>query len=101
MGKGAREAARLSLKEIEERVEALAAKHLTGREFLFELLLAYGRSQNSVTRLRSGSLSAAADPEHEVVQKKIVYFRELPEGASEEELEGSRIFGPCDLIGGS
>lgn len=84
--KGAREVARLSLKEIEGRVEALAAKHLSGRELLFELLLAYGRSQNSVTRLRSGSLSVATDPEHEVAQKKIVYFRELPPVSTEEEL---------------
>ncbi|PPF32819.1 hypothetical protein C5E05_18960 [Pseudoclavibacter sp. AY1H1] len=42
---------------------------------MFDLLLAYGRSQSSVTRLRNGSLNVAVDSAQEVAQKSIVYFK--------------------------
>ncbi|WP_209438705.1 class I SAM-dependent DNA methyltransferase [Pseudoclavibacter helvolus] len=68
--------ARLSLKAVEERVAPLAGRESYDREFIFDLLLAYGRSQSSITRLRNGSLNVAADPVSEVAQKSIVYFAE-------------------------
>lgn len=46
------------------------------REFIFELLTAYGRSQGNVTRLRNGSLNVADDKSREVAQKNVVYFHE-------------------------
>ncbi|MFP3608266.1 hypothetical protein, partial [Paraburkholderia sp. SIMBA_053] len=46
-------------------------------EFIFDLLLAYGKPRGNVTRLRNGtSLNVAADPTREVAQKNVVYFRE-------------------------
>ncbi|MBE5458325.1 hypothetical protein E3G52_005233 [Mycobacteroides abscessus] len=68
--------ARLNLKAIEERVAALARHESYDREFIFELLLAYGKPKGNVTRLRSGPLNVAVDPEREVAQKNVVYFRE-------------------------
>lgn len=68
--------ARLNLKAVEERVAPLGGRSIYDREFLFELLLAYGRSRNSVTRLRNGSLNLAADKSRDVLQKGVVYFRE-------------------------
>jgi hypothetical protein len=38
-------------------------------------LLAYGKPKGNVTRLRSGPLNVAVDPEREVAQKNVVYFR--------------------------
>lgn len=67
---------RLTLKDIEERVKPLAGRDSYNREFIFELLLAFGRSKGNVTRLRNGSLNVATDPEREVAQKNVVYFRE-------------------------
>lgn len=68
--------ARLNLKAIEERVAPLAGGEVYGREFIFDLLLAYGKPQGNVTRLRNGSLNVAVDPSTEVAQKNVVYFKE-------------------------
>lgn len=46
--------ARLSLKAVEERVAPLAGRESYDREFVYGLLLAYGKPQSSVTRLRNG-----------------------------------------------
>jgi len=67
---------KLSLKAVEERVAPLAGRDTYDREFIFDLLLAYGKPQGNVTRLRNGSLSVAVDPATEVAQKNVVYFRE-------------------------
>lgn len=68
--------ARLNLKAIEERVAPLGGRESYDREFIFDLLLAYGKPQGNVTRLRNGSLSVAVDPATEVAQKNVVYFKE-------------------------
>lgn len=68
--------ARLNLKAIEERVAPLGGRESYDREFIFDLLLAYGKPQGNVTRLRNGSLNIAADPATEVAQKNVVYFKE-------------------------
>lgn len=82
---------KLNLKAVEERVKPLAGRDSYGREFIFELLLAYGRSQANVTRLRNGSLNVADDPMTEVAQKGVVYFKETADDplAVIEELKTS------------
>ena len=67
---------KLNLKTVEERVAPLGGRESYDREFIFELLLAYGRSKGNVTRLRNGSLNVADDPTCEVAQKNVVYFHE-------------------------
>lgn len=89
--------ARLSLKAIEERVAPLANKVEYDREFIFELLLAFGRSKGNVTRLRNGSLNVADNPESEVAQKNVVYFSET-NGDLLEELERLRTAGGCQEV---
>ncbi|MGC5222561.1 DNA methyltransferase [Micromonospora sp. DT81.3] len=71
--------ARLTLKAIQERVAPLAGRDSYDREFIFDLLLAYGKPQANVTRLRKGSLSVADDKATEVAQKNVVYFKETAE----------------------
>lgn len=78
--------ARLNLRAVEERVAPLGGRDQYDREFIFELLLAYGRSKSSVTRLRNGSLNLAADKSRDILQKGIVYFRET-DGDPLSELE--------------
>ena len=75
--------ARLSLKATEERIKPLAGKDEYDREFIFDLMLAYGRSKGNITRLRNGSLNIADDLEHEVAQKNVIYFRETTGGLTE------------------
>lgn len=82
---------RLSLKAVHERVAPLAGRDVYDRGFIFDLLLAYGKPQSSVTRLRNGDLNVAADPICEVAQKKVVYFKETTGDPLEvlEELKSS------------
>ncbi|WP_202427309.1 class I SAM-dependent DNA methyltransferase [Rhodococcus sp. JT-3] len=67
---------KLNLKTVEERVAPLGGRESYDREFIFELLLAYGRSKGNVTRLRNGSLNVADNQICEVAQKNVVYFQE-------------------------
>ncbi|OXM57776.1 SAM-dependent methyltransferase [Amycolatopsis thailandensis] len=67
---------RLNLKSVEERVAPLGGRSSYDREFIFQLLMAYGKPQGNVTRLRKGSLNVADNPETEVAQKNVVYFKE-------------------------
>lgn len=79
--------ARLSLKAVEERVASLAERDAYDQNFIFDLLLAYGKPQGNVTRLRNGSMNVAVDPSTEVAQKNIVYFKETsgdPLGVAED-----------------
>jgi hypothetical protein len=65
---------KLNLKAVEERVKPLGGRSTYDREFIFDLLAAYGRSGGNITRLRNGSLNVADDRESEVAQKSVVYF---------------------------
>ncbi|MGW6174363.1 DNA methyltransferase [Arthrobacter sp. NPDC055138] len=67
---------KLNLKAVEERVAPLGGRESYDREFIFDLLRAYGKPQGNVTRLRKGSLNVAKDPSTEVAQKNVVYFKE-------------------------
>ncbi len=67
---------RLNLRAVEERVAPLGGLESYDREFIFDLLLAFGKPQGNVTRLRNGSLSVADDKTTEVAQKNVVYFKE-------------------------
>ena len=81
--------ARLNLKAVEERVAQLGDRASYDREFIFDLLLAYGKPKANVTRLRNGSRNVAQDPDREVAQKNVVYFREA-EGEPLAEVERLR-----------
>lgn len=67
---------RLNLKAVEERVAPLGSRESYDREFIFDLLLAYGRSPSNVSRLRNGSLNVASDKSCEIAQKNVVYFHD-------------------------
>ncbi|GAY11640.1 type II restriction enzyme, methylase subunit YeeA [Pseudonocardia sp. N23] len=68
--------ARLNLRAVEERVAPLGGRESYDREFIFDLLLAYGKPRGNVTRLRNGSLNVADDKATDVAQKSVVYFKE-------------------------
>ena len=69
---------KLNLKAVEERVAPLGGRESYDREFIFSLLLAYGKPQGNVTRLRNGSLNVAYDPTTEVAQKTSSISRRRP-----------------------
>ncbi|MGO3775183.1 DNA methyltransferase [Corynebacterium casei] len=68
--------ARLSLKQIEVRIESLGGRESYDRDFIFELLAVFGTPKSTITRLKSGSLNVAKDSTREVARKKLVYFHE-------------------------
>lgn len=71
--------ARSSLATIEERMKSLGGGR-RDREFIYSLLAAYGKPKSTLTRLRSGSLNVASDPQSEVALKNTVYFKEVLQG---------------------
>lgn len=72
--------ARLSLRQVESRIEALGNHESYDFNFIFHLLEAYGTPKSTITRLRTGGLNVAQDPAREVARKKLVYFREVAPG---------------------
>ncbi|MGJ9481944.1 DNA methyltransferase [Actinotignum sp. GS-2025e] len=69
----------ITLQSIEENVKKLTSRAPFTRDFFFNLLLAYGISKSSVTRLRSttaSSLNVAANPDRDIVWKNKIYLAE-------------------------
>jgi hypothetical protein len=75
---------RITLKDIEENVKPLGNQLTYDREFIFDLLAAYGRAQGNITRLRNGQLNVADNKDNEIAQKGVVYFK--PADVSDDEL---------------
>lgn len=71
---------RIGLKDIEENIQPLGKRLSYDKEFIFDLLAAYGRSPANITRLRNGQLNVADDKANEVAQKNIVYFKPVEDG---------------------
>lgn len=67
--------ARLDLGTVQDQVAQLGGQDTYSRGFIFDLLAAYGRSKSSITRLRSGNRNVADNPNVEVAQKDVVYFK--------------------------
>ncbi|MFP2068506.1 type IIL restriction-modification enzyme MmeI [Actinotignum timonense] len=69
----------ITLQSIEENVKKLTSRAPFTRDFFFDLLLAYGISKSSVTRLRSttaSSLNVAENPDRDIVWKNKIYLAE-------------------------
>ena len=75
---------RITLKDVENNVEPLGDKLTYNKDFIFDLLAAYGRAPANITRLRNGQLNVAEDRVNEIAQKGVVYFK--PVDVSDNEL---------------
>ena len=60
---------RITLKDVEENVKPIGSRLSYNKEFIFELLAAYGRSQGNITRLRNGQLNVADGKANEVAEE--------------------------------
>jgi type I restriction-modification system DNA methylase subunit len=69
----------ITLKDIEKNTKPLGGRVAYDKNFIFDLLAAYGRSQGNIARLKSGQLNVADDVINEVAQKGIVYFKQTNE----------------------
>jgi len=64
----------MNSKEIESNVKQIV-KNFSKEEFIFDLLLAYGTSKTSITRLKKGDFNLSKI-EGEILYKKKVFFKE-------------------------
>src|SRR5690242_4433343 len=72
---------RQTFANVQRNVSEIANRESYGFDFVFELLLAYGRASSAVTKLRSGVNNLASDKANEVLQRGVVYFKHIPENS--------------------
>jgi len=65
--------AKLNLDTVEKRVSTLGGRESYTEEFLYDLLLAYGKPKSTITRLRKGDNNMSSEPDH-VLLKNTVDF---------------------------
>lgn len=70
--------------QVRRNVAEIANRDTYTKDFIFELLLAYGRSKASVSQLQSGAINKAIDP-NALLQKGVLYFKLFPQGTQLEE----------------
>ncbi len=68
----------MNIRDVEENIIALLdGKSEFGIEFIYDLLLAYGKPKSSITRLKSGTYNLSKK-EGEILWKKVLFFNKLP-----------------------
>ncbi|MEN9327784.1 MAG: hypothetical protein RI947_592 [Candidatus Parcubacteria bacterium] len=73
---------RKTFADVQRNVSEIANRQIYTSDVLYELMAAYGRSASSITKLRNGVINLADDPNHSVLQRGVVYFREVLKAAS-------------------
>lgn len=73
---------RLKFAQVQQNITEIANRENYDRNVLFELMAAYGRSASSITKLRKGVINLAEDKENEVFQRRVVYFKHVPDAKS-------------------
>lgn len=66
---------RLSFADAQRNVAEIANRESYEKDFLYELLAAYGRSRSAITKLREGTLNLAEDKTNDALQRGVVYFK--------------------------
>ncbi|MFO0887501.1 MAG: DNA methyltransferase [Candidatus Saccharimonadales bacterium] len=67
----------MTLKKVEENVNKLVKSAKFDHEFIYKFLLAYGKPQASITRLKSGDYNLSKLPE-EILWKNNLFFKHVP-----------------------
>ncbi len=75
----------MNSKEIENNVKQIF-ENFSKEEFIYDLLLAYGTSKTSVTRLKKGDFNLSK-VDGEILYKKKIYFKEGESGSLLSEIE--------------
>lgn len=68
----------MNIKSIEERVSNIKIPVNHDFQFIYDLLLAYGKSQASITRLQKGDYNLSNDKSNEIYWKNNILFRHVP-----------------------
>lgn len=78
---------KISFQQVQQNVASIANREHYNRDFLFELMAAYGRSTSSITKLRTGIVNLANYRDTEVLQRNVVYFKHIQDGKLLPEIE--------------
>jgi type I restriction-modification system DNA methylase subunit len=68
---------RLSFADVQRNVSEIANRQSYSVDVLYELMAAYGRSASSITKLRNGIINLAEDKQKTVLQRGVVYLKDV------------------------
>lgn len=68
---------KITYQQVEQNISRIANRTEYTKDFLYELLAAYGRSSSAISQLRSGVINKAEEKDA-VLQKDVVYFKVYP-----------------------
>lgn len=70
---------RLTFSDVQRNVSEIANRQDYSIDVLYELMAAYGRSASSITKLRNGIINLADDKKSTVLQRGVVYLKNVGE----------------------
>lgn len=76
--------AKYTFDQVKRNVAEIANRDSYTKEFIFELMAAYGRATSAINQLRSGAIDKSTDP-NALLQKGVLYFKVFPQGTPLEE----------------
>jgi len=71
---------RIDFAQVQKNVSEIANRSQYSRDFIFELMAAYGRSLTSITKLKDGSINLSEDKENDILQRGVIYFCQINKG---------------------
>lgn len=79
--------AKYTFDQVKRNVAEIANRDSYTKDFIFELMAAYGRATSAINQLRAGTINKATDP-NALLQKGVLYFKVFPQDTPlEEEVE--------------
>ena len=76
--------AKYTFDQVKRNVAEIANRDSYTKDFIFELMAAYGRATSAINQLRVGTINKATDPDA-LLQKGVLYFKVFPQGTPLEE----------------
>lgn len=76
--------AKYTFDQVKRNVAEIANRDSYTKDFIFELMAAYGRATSAINQLRAGTINKATDPDA-LLQKGVLYFKVFPQGTPLEE----------------
>ena len=76
--------AKYTFDQVKRNVDEIANRDSYTKEFIFELMAAYGRATSAINQLKSGAIDKSTDP-NALLQKGVLYFKVFPQGTLLEE----------------
>ena len=76
--------AKYTFDQVKRNVAEIANRDSYTKEFIFELMAAYGRATSAINQLKSGAIDKSTDS-NALLQKGVLYFKVFPQGTPLEE----------------